>query len=215
MDQLDWSKKQEGYKSADWSSKPSLFAEFSFKYFPENGLVLELGAGVGQDSVFFAKNGLNVTSTDKTVGHLCATVDRLDTHTKQLINVQKLDLTEPFAIEDSSFDVVYAHLSLHYFDKATTQKIFTEIHRVLKPNGILAFFTNSVNDPEYDTGAQIEKDYFSTGGDTKRYFSVDTALGFASSFEPMIADAQGETYKDMAKGVHGLIRFVGSKTDLS
>lgn len=215
MNQIDWNDKQKEYKTSDWAYKPSLFAEFAVTYFPETGLLLELGAGIGQDSTYFAEKGFEVTATDKTTDSLYSTFQHPDNLTKQLVNVEKLDLNEKFNFSEDTFDIVYAHLSLHYFDEVTTRQIFSEIFRVLKPGGVLAFFTNSVNDPEYNTGIRLEKDYFSTEGDKKRYFNVDSAKDFASAFSPIVADEQGETYKDMAKGVHNLIRFIGTKPDLS
>lgn len=214
MDPIDWSDKQKEYQASAWATKPSLFAEFAVTYFPENGSMLELGAGIGQDSTYFAEKGFEVTATDKTIDSLNSTIEGLNDRTKQLVKVAHLDLNDRFNFPDATFNIAYAHLSLHYFDEVTTRQIFAEIYRVLKPGGVLAFFTNSVNDPEYNTGDQIEKDYFSTEGDKKRYFSVESAKEFASVFNPIVVDQQGETYKDMAKGVHSLIRFIGIKPNL-
>ncbi len=121
-------------------------------------------------------------------------------------------MRRPLPFDDASFDIVYAHLSLHYFDRQTTEQIFAEMYRILKPKGLLAFFTNSTNDPEYNTGTQIEADFFEIEGTTKRYFSVESAKQFAYAFRSVLVDNKGETYKDRAKGIHNLIRFIGTKS---
>ena len=41
--------------------------------------------------------------------------------------------------------------------------------------------------------------------------SVETAKNFAHDFTVLLADNNGETYKDAAVGVHNLIRFIGKK----
>lgn len=199
-----WAKLHALYSQTEWASKPSLFAETVKEYVPSSGTLLDLGAGLGQDSAYFSDLGYKVTATDLNTGKLAILAGGT-------FSVQAVDLREVLPYGDTSFDVVYAHLSLHYFDQATTCQIFDEIHRVLKPGGVLAFFTNSTDDPEYNTGTRIEPDYFDIDGTAKRYLSVETALQYAHNFRPLLADNQGETYKDGAKGIHNLVRFVGKR----
>ena len=131
MSQNIWSKIHSNYKEQDWINKPSLFAETAIKYFPKSGKVLDLGAGQGQDTKFFAEQGYQVISTDISDSALELNKAKNPLTLKDKITVEKLDLTSDFPFPDESFDVVYAHLSLHYFDHDTTTKIFDEIERVL------------------------------------------------------------------------------------
>lgn len=87
----------------------------------------------------------------------------------------------PFA--NNSFDIVYAHLSFHYFDQKTTFGIMNEIERILKPGGVFAFLTNSIHDPEYNTGNLLEKDFFLIGKVIKHYFSIESARRLTRSFQ--------------------------------
>jgi len=211
MSNQDWSKLHELYKGEEWVHRPSIFAETAIEQFPESGIVLELGAGHGQDSVYFAGKGFQVTATDLDARALEKTVSELPEELRKHIKPQAVDLREPLAFSDGQYDVVYAHLSLHYFDKKTTETLFAELARVLKPGGILAFLVNSVHDPEYKTGTQLEDDFFDIEGVPKRYFSTDSTHNFTKAFEPIVLDDEGETYKDRAKGVHNLIRYIGRK----
>jgi len=198
------------YAKSDWINKPSIFAETAVKYFPKSGRILELGAGQGQDSRFFADNGYEVVSTDLDSAALELSRKKLLAR-KESVSLQQLDLSQEFPFESETFDVVYAHLSLHYFDAATTRRLFGEIIRVLKTGGIFAFLVNSTSDPEYGAGEAIEPDYFQIDKLAKRYFSVESAREFGQYFNVILLDNFGETYKDAAKGVHNLIRFVGTK----
>ena len=200
-----WDDKRKTYEQSDWSKRPSIFAEFAGTYFPENSEILELGAGLGQDSIYFAEKGHQVESTD-------LVVDLSQTFPNGVVRKQ-LDMNQPLPYAAESVDVVYAHLALHYFDSKTTARIFDEIYRVLKPGGVIAFLVNSVNDPEYNTGNKIEDDYFETDGTKKRYFTRKTAAEFGAKFNILVCDEEGETYKDNAKGVHGLVRFIGKRRD--
>lgn len=206
-----WSDLHEDYKTKDWINKPSLFAETAITYFPATGKILDLGAGQGQDSRFFAEHGYQVISTDLEESALEQSKTKLTDDLKPRVTLQKVDLRDELPFADNSFDVVYAHLSLHYFNADLTARIFFDIERVLKPNGIFAFFVNSTSDPEYGTGTKLEEDYFQIDKTTKRYFSIASARKFARFFDVNLLDDHGETYKDRDKGVHNLIRFVGTK----
>ncbi len=210
MDNI-WSDLHKNYKAQDWIDKPSIFAETAIAYFPNAGKVLDLGAGQGQDSRFFAGHGYDVVSTDIEETALEENKRKINDTIKNKITIMKVDLSEELPFEKESFDVVYAHLSLHYFDYETTIRLFVEIQRVLKPGGIFAFFTNSTSDPEYNSGSKLEEDYFQVDKTAKRYFSVDTARAFTKYLDTNLLDNHGETYKDAAKGVHNLIRFIGTK----
>lgn len=198
-----WQELHTNYQQQEWVAKPSLFAETVAFYLPQCGKIVELGAGHGQDSAFFAKRGLEVVSTDIETAALEANLPG--------IKVQKLDLSEKMPFADSSFDGVYAHLSLHYFTAEKTSAIVSEIERILKPGGLFAFLANSTDDPEYNTGEKIESDFFLIGKVTKRYFSEEFTRRLTQNFQTVLLDNQGETYKDRAKGIHNLIRYIGYK----
>lgn len=206
-----WEDLHKVYEGKDWLNKPSIFAEEVASYLPEKGTLLELGAGQGQDSIYFAQLGYNVTSTD--IEHTALDKAKKKTPDDLNITFEPLDLSAVFPYPEASYDIVYAHLSLHYFDEVITRQIMNEVLRVLKPGGIFAFFVNSINDPEYGTGEKIEEDVHFVEGNPKRYFSKETAKNFAKDFVPIIADENGETYKDRDKGVHNLVRFIGRKPE--
>ena len=205
-----WQDKHQNYKEQDWINKPSIFAEQALPYFPKSGKILELGAGQAQDGCYFAEQGYDVTATD--LEESAIELAKQKAATKNIaIKLEKVDMSHDLPFENESFDVVYAHLSLHYFDKETTKQLFEEIQRVLRPGGVLAFLTNSVNDPEYETGEELEPDYFQIGNAAKRYFSEASTREFTQYFTVNLLDELGETYKDNAKDVHNLVRFIGKK----
>jgi SAM-dependent methyltransferase len=208
MNDDNWSHLHKLYAQKDWSNAPSIFATEVIEFLPKNATLLELGAGVGQDSIYFAENHFTVTATDLFIDTL---TDSIKKSTDRNITIKPVDLRKKLEFADSSYEVVYAHLSLHYFDHQTTEQLFKEIHRILKPGGILAFFTNSTSDPEYGTGEEIEPDYFMIDGVMKRYFSVESLKPYLKDFDITLLDANGETYKDRAVGVHHLIRAVAVK----
>lgn len=206
-----WKELHSNYQEQNWVDKPSIFAETAIQYFPKSGKILELGAGHGQDSFFFARQGYDVLSSDIEIASLDQNFTKQSETIQSRVKTLQLDLRNPLPFPDQSLDVVYGHLSLHYFDTETTWFIINEIRRILKPEGVFAFLANSVSDPEYATGQSLEEDFFQINKVTKRYFSIASTRRFTQDFQISLLDNLGKTYKDEAKGVSHLIRFIGNK----
>ena len=111
MNKTVWQDLHDNYKTRDWSHKPSLFAETAVTHFPTGGMVLELGAGLGQDSLFFAENGYDVTSTDIESDELSGQFAVMPDKIQERVSVRRVDLREELPFADGEFNVVYAHLS--------------------------------------------------------------------------------------------------------
>lgn len=206
-----WTKAHEKYSAHGLGVKTTKFAEETLGYLPDSGTLLDLGAGQGQDSRFFARNGFEVTSTDFTQ-HPLELSERLAEEENLNINFLEVNVAKNLPFENAEFDVVYSHMALHYFDKETTKKMFLEINRVLKRDGVFATLLNTVEDPEIEREdfEEIEKDFYKIpAGIYKRYFSVDSLRELTLDyFEPIVLDAEGKMYKDE---IETLIRFVGKK----
>lgn len=202
------------YATKDWVDKPTIFVEHIAPLLPPAPprKLLELAAGQGQDARYFARLGYDVTATDLVDTGLNEA--RAKAHQENLIIAfQIVNLAEPLPFSDNSFDVIYSHLGLHYFNKVDTAKLFQEIHRVLKPDGVLASLFNTLDDPEIQSAGyeKIEDGFYReiAFDFKKRYFSVEETRGFiAGLFEPMLLDNHGETYKDEIKT---LVRLVARK----
>src|SRR3989338_4528448 len=208
MSQEYWNKTHvEKYSNTEWSKKPSIFATQSVKFFPETGILLEIGTGQGGDADYFQSLGYEVTATDYSDEALRNAGERVKN-----VNFINLDTSQGLPFDDESFDVVYSHMALHYFDSQTTAQVFKYIHRVLKSRGIFATITNTMNDPEKkeDKYIELEPEYYKDPkGIDKRYFSLESIKSFTVNlFEPLLIDNEGKTYKDDIKT---LVRFVGKK----
>jgi ubiquinone/menaquinone biosynthesis C-methylase UbiE len=64
------------------------------------------------------------------------------------IDVRIEDVSKSMPYEDNNFDFIYARLVLHYLTKQQLEKVLKEIHRTLKPNGIL--FIVARNNKEWE-----------------------------------------------------------------
>jgi ubiquinone/menaquinone biosynthesis C-methylase UbiE len=208
-----WHTKHLHYAKMDWIDKPSVFSQFAVRYFPKQGKVLDLGAGQGCDSRFFAQQGYKVTWFDSSETALNLAKEKA--HKAQINDIEfvRSDMSKKLPFDDNSFDIAYSNIAIHYFDEATTKNLFNEVYRVLKPEGILAYLVNSMSDPEVNSFKQIGKYlYLDPLGLQKRYFTIEYAREKAEGlFEIIILDQTGKIH-DRNKPEH-LLRFIGKKLE--
>jgi SAM-dependent methyltransferase len=192
------------------------FGKLAETYFPPNSRILDLGAGAGLDSIYFANHGHTVVATDLADTALARMREDIPGNLTDKITVETLDLSKLFPHPDQSFDVVYASVSLHYFDDNTTDQIFSEIHRVLKPNGIVAFILNSKSDAEYGQGAEIEPDYYEVPPHNlrKRFFDVeDIRQRVMLRFNTILLDDLGSRVRSDGITEGKRVRFIGKNAE--
>jgi SAM-dependent methyltransferase len=148
------------YWNKTWSEHPDMrvnnFARRACRRIKDNRLqtLLDVGCGAGQDSLYFARHGLQVTALDVA----SAGLERLRRQDNRITclnqDLCRLDLAE------RSFDVVYAHLSLQYFDDLQTRRIFQDIHHILNTGGLFFVKCKSVDDRLYGEGEKVGPDMF-------------------------------------------------------
>ena len=151
---------------------------------PENAHILELGCG---DGSLWDKNfnniplSWNITLTDFSNGMLKDAKKNLDTKSQrfkfQIVDAQNI----PF--ENCSFDVVIAnHMLYHVPDR---EKAFSEIQRVLKPNGY--FYASTVGKNHMKEMREIVSRFNSESITTKSWdstesFQLENGLGQVSKW---------------------------------
>jgi SAM-dependent methyltransferase len=90
--------------------------------------LLEVGAGTGQDSVFFAENGLAVVATDLSEEHVArCRAKGLDARVMDLLNLE---------LPPASFDAAYALNCLLHVPNADLPAVLDSVRAVLRPGGL-------------------------------------------------------------------------------
>lgn len=145
--------------------------------------ILDLGCGIGADTLYLIERGYNVLSCDFS-NEALKSIQKNIPNSKTLY----LDMMKRFPIEDNTYSLIIADLSLHYFDNETTIHIMSEIKRILKKDGILLSRVASVNDFNFGAGVgeQLERNYYFEGDYTKRFFDsedVNKYFGIIGSVE--------------------------------
>ncbi|MBI3033012.1 class I SAM-dependent methyltransferase [Candidatus Woesearchaeota archaeon] len=132
--------------------------------------LIDIGCGLGQDALYFSRQGLDVTAVDfseQAIKKLKEKANKKHNITFLCQDIKKLSFPE------NSFDCIYAHLSLHYFDDATTTKVFNNLYKLLKKEGILFIKCKSTDDVLYGKGEELDQDMFNYNGKIRHFFSKD------------------------------------------
>lgn len=167
----NWSKKRSGKPIYD------LWLEEYKDLLTENKEqeILDLGCGIGADTLYLLENGYQVLSCD-------FSIKALESIKKHIPNskTKYLDMMKHFPFEDCSYKIIIADLSLHYFDNKTTIYIMKQIKRVLKKNGVLLARVASEKDINFGAGIgkKLEKNFYFEGDYTKRFFDKEDVMQY-------------------------------------
>ena len=144
------------------------------------GVALDLGCGLGQYTQYLMDNGFDVISCDISADVLKKLSERI-----QNAKTLELDMSNPFPFENKTFKLVFANLSIHYFDKATTKALLSEIRRVLADDG---YFVGSVNSSQtykfiQDVAVELEPNYYEEKDRRVRLWNKEQFDEFFSEYD--------------------------------
>ena len=167
--------------------EPSISAKKALNFFKEKKInnIIELGAGLGRDSIFFAKNNIKIQALDysssgiKIINHKIKK-DNLSNY----ISTKLFDVREKLPFKDNSIDACYSHmLYCMALTIADLQKLNNEIHRILKPNGLNIYTVRHTNDGDYKNGKHIGEDLYENDGFIVHYFSEEKVNSLLNGFK--------------------------------
>lgn len=138
---MEFEERERVYGQAEyyWGTEPSDLARRTAEYVsePEGKRLLDIGAGEGRDSVFFAERGFSVTAVDispaglEKAGRLA---DERDVEiTTMEADANELEVGEPV-------DVVYSIGTVQFIRPAVRPRQFERFQEGTKPGGIHAVF---------------------------------------------------------------------------
>lgn len=130
--------------------------------------IIDLGCGMGGDSLYLLERGYKVISCDVSDVALKKVKENIPDACTLSVN-----MLEGLPFSNSTAKIIIADLSLHYFYWQDTVRIAGEIKRVLTPGGYLLGRVNSTKDTHYGAGQGdiLEENYYFTEGNTKRFFN--------------------------------------------
>ena len=167
--------------------EPSISAKKALNFFKEKKInnIIELGAGLGRDSIFFAKNNIKIQALDysssgiKIINHKIKK-DNLSNY----ISTKLFDVREKLPFKDNSIDACYSHmLYCMALTTADLQKLNNEIQRILKPNGFNIYTVRHTEDGDFQNGNHIGEDLYENDGFIVHYFSEEKVNSLLNGFK--------------------------------
>ena len=167
--------------------EPSIAAAKALKLFQEQSIsnIVELGAGLGRDTLFFAKNSIHVEALD----YSKTSIEIITDKSKRLkltdfVKTKIFDVRKKLPFENNSVDGCFSHMlycmALSNFD---LDNLNNEICRILKPGGINIYTVRHTDDGDYKNGTYIGEDLYENDGFIVHFFSKDKVNQLSKGFE--------------------------------
>jgi SAM-dependent methyltransferase len=140
--------------------------------------ILDLGCGTGNEALSLLQEGFDVVGLDYSSEAIGITRSRTGSRGRFLV----ADMAKPLPFPDGHFDAVMSNVAAHMFSDAITRSIFSEVRRIVRPNGLFLFHLNSLEDRPLRAKhkrpiREMEPDYIlEEGGQTMHFFSRDYLL---------------------------------------
>ena len=193
MDQNELDQQSQHWER-NFSNKPEMFglepstsAKKALNFFKEKKIknIIELGAGLGRDSIFFEKNNIKIQALDYSSSGIEIINHKIKRdNLSNYISTKLFDVREKLPFQDNSVDACYSHmLYCMALTIADLQKLNNEIHRILKPNGLNIYTVRHTNDGDYKNGKHIGEDLYENDGFIVHYFSQEKVSTLLNGFE--------------------------------
>ena len=193
MDQKKLNQQSQHWEN-NFSSKPEMFgldpslsAKRALKLLQEKNIksVIELGAGLGRDTIFFGKNLIHTIALDYSPSGIKVIDQKIKkANLSKYISSKLFDVREKLPFEDNSIDACYSHML--YCMALTTEdlaKLNNEIKRILKPGGFNIYTVRHTNDGDFQNGNHIGEDLYENDGFIVHYFSEEKVNSLMNGFK--------------------------------
>ena len=184
---------QSQYWEKNFLSKPEMFglepseaAINTLKIFKEQniGKIVELGAGLGRDSIFFAKNSIHVSALDYSFAAI-KTINKKTSENKlsNFISTKIFDVRKKLPFKDNSIEACFSHmLYCMALSTAELKYLNNEICRILKPEGFNIYTVRHTGDGDYKNGTHIGENLYENDGFIVHFFSEEKVRNIADGF---------------------------------
>ena len=187
---------QSQYWEKNFLSKPEMFglnpseaAINTLKTFREKNIkkIVELGVGLGRDTLFFAKNSINVEALDYSPAAIKIINKKiLENKLSNLVSAKIFDVRKKLPFEDNSVEACFSHmLYCMALSTAELKYLNSEICRILKPGGFNIYTVRHTGDGDYKNGKHIGEDLYENDGFIVHFFSEEKVKKINDGFSVM------------------------------
>jgi len=164
--------------------KPSIAAIKSLNFFKGKKIV-ELGAGLGRDTIFFAQNSIHVEALDYSPSAIKIINEKASK--KNLLNfvsTKVFDVRKKLPFDDNSIEACFSHmLYCMALSMQELEYLNSEVHRILKPMGINIYTARHTGDGDFKNGIHIGEDLYENDGFVVHFFSENKIKKLSNGFD--------------------------------
>ena len=158
----------------------------SVELFKEKNIknIIELGAGLGRDTIFFAKNSINVEALDYSPSAIKIINEKAEKKSlSNLVSTKIFDIRKKLPFKDNSIEACFSHmLYCMALSSLELTNLNDEILRVLKPNGINIYTVRHTKDGDYKNGIHRGEDLYENDGFIVHFFSEEKIKSLSNGF---------------------------------
>ena len=167
--------------------EPSTAAIKALKLFQEHNIknILELGAGLGRDTIFLAQNSIHVEALDYSNTSIKSIINKSKKlNLANLIRPKVFDIRKKLPFKDSSIEGCFSHmLYCMALSNSDLENLNNEVCRILKPGGINIYTVRHTDDGDYKNGIHIGEDLYENDGFIVNFFSREKVNNLSNGFE--------------------------------
>ena len=191
---IDLLNQQSQHWETNFSNKPEMFglepslpAKKALKIFQEKNInkIIELGSGLGRDTIYFAKNSIHVTALDYSPSGIRTINEKSEKNNlSQNISTKIFDVRKKLPFKNNSIDACFSHmLYCMAFTSNELENLNNEILRILKPNGINIYTVRHFEDGDYKKGIHRGEDLYENDGFIVHFFSKEKVNFLLNGFK--------------------------------
>ena len=167
--------------------EPSIPAVKATKFFKENNIknIVELGAGLGRDTIYFAQNSIKVQALDYSKTAIESITDKAEKlNLAEFIKSKFFDVRKKLPFEDNSIEGCFSHmLYCMALSNSDLENLNNEIYRILKSGGINIYTARHTDDGDYKNGIHRGEDLYENDGFIVHFFSKEKVNQLSKDFE--------------------------------
>ena len=167
-----------------FGNEPSKAAVESLNFFKGKKIV-ELGSGLGRDTIFFAQNSIKVVALD----YSQKAIEIINKKSKKLnltkfIKTKIFDVRKKLPFKSNTIDGCFSHmLYCMALSNSDLENLNKEVLRILKPGGINIYTVRHTDDGDYRNGIHIGEDLYANDGFIVHFFSESKVKQLSKGFK--------------------------------
>ena len=173
---------QEEYWEINYANKPKMFglapsfaAEEALKIFKKKNIssIVELGSGLGRDTIFFAKNNIKVEALDYSKTAVTSIKKKVEElNLSEFVSTKVFDVRKKLPFKNNSIQGIFSHmLYCMALKNLEVQNLNNEILRVLEKGGVNIYTVRNFEDGDYKNGVHIGDESYQNDGFIINFFS--------------------------------------------